>query len=160
MDRAETVGWRLALGSLVVGALLVQVVLIPLVARSLASTYPDLADLFFAYTWWAIGAMCGVQAALLVLWRLVGLAAERTLTPSRLTRLTGIAAIFFSLAATAFACLFLHVGLVARLGSPSVLLGLLASLALALLSPVVIRTTGGLVARAGKGPAQVVRRAT
>ncbi len=144
---------RIAVGALAIGALLTQVFITPLFANSFAEAYPEAAYLALPYMIAIIAAICGIEAALLAIWKLLSIVkrGEVSTGPSLgwVNFITGC--LLFT--AAIMASVFAHASFVAYVGGPPVFFGLLASIALGA-GAIFLRTSmkRGLIADGVEGP--------
>ena len=118
--------FRIAIGALALGSLLIQLVVIPRVAADYAATYPEVAYLEIPYVIAFVTAFGGLQVSSLAACQLLSTAIR---DESRSTRWVSIMTFSLGFMAVLFAGVFAHAGFIANVGGPPMMFGLLASLA-------------------------------
>jgi len=134
MSTSYVASLRSVLVVLALGALALQTVVVPLVARDLAGTYPEVEYLATPYTVAVIVALVGFEVALLAVWRLLTLGGQGDVRSSSSKPWVDLLGFSVSFGALVMAGICVHAGFVADVGGPATLLGTVASLALAVVS--------------------------
>lgn len=117
---------RGALGALLLGALLTQV-LVPIAATEIGVEYPEVAYLVIPYSIAAILALACIQAALCAVWRLLGLVTGGGIFTSRALRWVDVIT-WCAIAITLLtAGIMVHLVGVVQVGGPGVVLVMAAS---------------------------------
>lgn len=130
MNEDQVRRFRIVMGALVLGALSIQLVVVPQVAADYAESYPEVAYLAVPYVIAIVVGIGGFEVALLATWQLLSaVATDGTLT-SRSKRWANVMAASLVFMAVIFAGVCVHAGSVANVGGPAMLFGLLAALAL------------------------------
>lgn len=150
MAREQIPFLRVALGVLALGAVLAQFLFVPLVAAAYAAKYPELADLAQPYVVALVVAIAGFEAALVSAWQIVTLASSESDRAATKAQWAGILSVSLCFMALLFIGVFAHAGLVANVGGPPVLMGLMMSLAVAF-GAIVIRKLAMRFSFAGDG---------
>lgn len=130
MIRQQVARLRIIFGALALGALLAQLVVVPLVAADYAEAYPEVAYLAPPYVAAIAVAIGGFEVALLAAWQLLSAAVADDASAGRSKRWANVMAASLSLMAVIFAGVCVHAGSFAAVGGPAMLFGLFASLAL------------------------------
>lgn len=128
MTKSEFLGIRIALGALALGALIAQLLVVPLVAASLADKYPQVAHLESPYLAAVTMAILGFEAALLACWVLVTRAVAENASARRVRRWANGMTVSLCFMALLLAGVFFHAGWEENVGGPPMLFGLLACL--------------------------------
>ncbi|WP_312178515.1 DUF2975 domain-containing protein [Arthrobacter sp.] len=129
MTRQETLPLRCVLAALALAALLAQLVLVPGAAAGFAADYPEVAYLAAPYVTVIVVAIGGFEVALFAAWQLLSAAERGGASDGWPPRWANLMAASLGFMAVLFAGVFAHTGF-AGVGSPPMLFGLLASLAL------------------------------
>ncbi len=143
---------RIAVVILALGSILAQVFITPLVARSFAAAFPEAAYLELPYTVAVIVAIGGFELALLAVWQILSIVKRgATFTGSPMFWVNFMTTCFLFAAATLIG-IIMHATLIANIGTPIMLFGLLASIAFGA-SAIVLRTAvkRGLLTRIFQG---------
>lgn len=154
MEAHQISALRFTIGAFLLTALAVQVAFTPLAARSLASSYPEVAYLAVPYTI-AIGAtFIGFDVALIAGWRILTLLQRGTPALDQSSTWTNAATVALVFAASVLAGVFGHCAFIANVGGPPVLLGLIVSVSIGVSAPSLRRRVRGLLERAFLHPAR------
>ncbi|MCW2131926.1 DUF2975 domain-containing protein [Arthrobacter sp. VKM Ac-2550] len=130
MIRQQVARLRIIFGAFALGALLAQLVVVPLVAADYAEAYPEVAYLAPPYVTAIVVAIGGFEVALLAAWQLLSAAVVGEASAGRSKRWANVMAVSLGLMAVLFAGVCVHAGSFAAVGGPPMLFGLLTSLAL------------------------------
>lgn len=120
---------RIAVVMMALGLILAQIFITPLVARTFAATYPEVAYLELPYTIAVIVAIAGFELALLAVWQILSLMKRgATSTGSPMLWVNFMTTGLLFTAATLIG-IIMHATFIANIGTPIMLFGLLASIA-------------------------------
>lgn len=120
---------RIVVVMLALVSILAQVLFTPLVARSAAAAFPEVAYLEVPYTIAVIVAIGGFELALVAVWQILAMAKRGATfagTPMRWVNFMTICILF---TAATLIGIIMHATLIANVGTPVMLFGLLASIA-------------------------------
>lgn len=143
---------RIAVVMLALGSILAQIFITPLVARTFAAAYTEVAHLEIPYTIAVIVALAGFELALLAVWRILSLikrGATSTGTPMLWVNFMTICILF---TAATLIGIIMRATFIANIGTPAMLFGLLVSIAFGA-SAIFLRTAvkRGLLTRIFQG---------
>ncbi|MBP3036623.1 DUF2975 domain-containing protein [Arthrobacter sp. zg-ZUI100] len=141
MTKQEALPLRISFAVLVLGALLIQLILIPQAGDSYAGRFPEAAYLAFPYTIAIAVGFIGFELALLAAWQLVSTAVTERSLNSRSIRWTNLIAGSLEFMAAVFAGVCAHALFWTKFGAPAVLFGFVVSLGLI---PVILAVRHGI----------------
>lgn len=130
MTKQEALPLRIAFTVLALGALLMQVILVPQAGNGYADRFPEAAYLAFPYTAAIAVGFIGLEVALLAAWQLVSSAVTKRSLNSRSMRWTNLMAASLGFMAAVFAGVCAHALFWTEFGAPAVLFGFVVSLGL------------------------------
>lgn len=120
---------RIAVVMLALGSILAQLFITPLVARSFAAAYPEVAYLELPYTVAVIVAIGGFELALLAAWQILSLVKREAIFIGPPMRWMNFMTACFLFAAATLVGIIMHATFMANIGTPAMLFGLLSSIA-------------------------------
>ncbi|MCC3295590.1 DUF2975 domain-containing protein [Arthrobacter sp. zg-Y411] len=130
MTKQEALPLRIAFAVLALGALLLQLILIPQAGDSYAGRFPEAAYLAFPYTAAITVGFIGFEVALVAAWQLVSAVLTERSPDSRTVGWTNVMAASLAFMAAVFAGVCAHALSWTKFGGPAILFGFFVSLAL------------------------------
>lgn len=141
MTKQEALPLRISFAVLTLGALLIQLILVPQARDSFADKFSDAAYLALPYATAIAVGLIGFEVAVLAAWQLVSAArTERSLNP-RSMRWTNVLAGSLGFMALVFVGVCAHTLFWTKFGAPAVLFGFLVSLGMV---PVIFAVRSGI----------------